>query len=112
MNKVVELYKQGASHEEIAAGAGISISAVARAIRRARNNGELPEKQPADPNTKLTNALKQEGVTKGSISKMLLSMPKPAQHWVMANVPDGATVAEFAAAVLMDAYYEEMGDDI
>lgn len=112
MNKVVELYNQGASHEEIAAGAGISISSVARSIRRAKNNGELPEKQPADPTAKLNNALRKGGVVKGSISEMLLSMPKPAQHWVMVNVPDGATVAELAAAVLMDAYYDEMGDDV
>jgi len=112
MNRVVELYKQGASRTEIAAIVGISITTVARAIRRARNNGELPEKQPADPTAKLHHTLKQGGVVKGSVSKMLLAMPKPVQHWVMDNTPEGATVSDFAAAVLMDAYFEEMGDNI
>lgn len=111
MNKLIKLYNQGASRKKIASGAGVPLSSVSRLIREARERGDIPPKKPADPEIKLANTLKKACITKGTISRMLLMLPADAQHWVMNNTPEGSTVAEFAAAVLMDAFYEEMGED-
>lgn len=109
LDRLVELYNQGVIQKEIGNELGISLAAVSRLLVRARDVGRLPPREPTKPQAVVNGELKKYSANRGTISRMLLLMPPEARAWAMTNTPENATIADFAASVLLDAYYDEMG---
>ena len=107
---VAYLLAKGHSYLEITEQTGIGPSAISRLVRRGRDLGIIAPKQPAGARSKVNNEIKSRGITRGSIQHMLELLPKETQNWVLDNVPSGATIAEFTASIIIDAYHEEVGD--
>lgn len=110
LDRLVELYNQGMIQKEIGKELGISLAAVSRLLVRARDVGRLPPKEPTKPQSVVNGELKKYSANRGTISQMLLRMPPQARAWAMKNTPEGATISDFAASILLDAYYDETGE--
>ena len=110
MEKVVEMVNAGVPQKEMSAAVGVSKASITKMIQRARDTGRLPPRTPTKPQARVNNDLKKFDVTRGTVSQMLLLLPQEARDWVMDNTPPGASIAVFAASVLLDAYYDEVGD--
>ena len=110
LDRLVELYNQGVIQTEISKELGVSIATVSKLLVRARDIGRLPPKEPTKPQAVVNGELKKYHTNRGTISQMLLLMPAPARAWVMKNTPEGATISDFAASIILDAYYDETGN--
>ena len=110
MTIVAELLSKGHSYLEITEQTGIGPSAISRLVRRGRDLGIIAPKQPAGARSKVNNEIKSRGIARGSIQHMLELLPKETRDWVLDNVPNGATIADFTASFIIDAYHEEVGD--
>ena len=109
MEKIIAMVEAGVAQSEMAKRLDVSGVTITKSIQRARDLGRLPPREPVTPQAKLNNELKKFEANRGTVSQMMLLMPEPARAWVMSNVPENATIADFAASVLLDAYYDEMG---
>ena len=108
---VAELLAKKYSHAQITAETGIGPSTIARLTRRGRDLGIIPPKHTVSDWSKVNTAVKARGLARGSIQHMLEALPQEARNWFMDNVPEGVTIAEYAASIIVDAYHEEKGDN-
>ena len=104
--------EQRGTYENITARVRASSIARAKAIEERRRAGET-----------LTSIGKSAGITKqavhqrirknnlGSVADVLSLLTPAAQLWLNKQVPAGGTVADIIAAIVTDAYAEEMGHD-
>lgn len=104
---VAELLAKDYSHAQITEETGIGPSMIARLTRRGRDLGIIPPRQPVGIRSKVNTSVKARALTRGSIQAILETLPEDARIWFMDNVPKGATIAEFAASIIVDAYYED-----
>lgn len=106
--EVAKLRLAGVSHMDIAKAADISISAVAREVKKARAADLLPPKPPSSSAAKLTEEVKRNRVVRGTVREVLETLSPEARQWLLATTPDGSSVASMLAAIVTDAYHEEM----
>lgn len=83
---------------EIAKEVGLSPSAVSKVLCKAREKGLLGHKE-------LIHVFHTTYI--GRIGVPLKSQPLEVQKWIRDQIPEGGTVAEFAVACMVDAYYED-----
>jgi len=107
LDKVAELYAKGLTQEQLEKELNLSRSSITKLISRGRDVGIIPRREPVTPQAKINNQLIKYNVARGTVSQMLLQMPEDARVWVMESVPRGATIAEFTASILLDAYHDE-----
>lgn len=88
--------------KEIAAELGLTVGYTQRLVKDARDQGLLRDLRRHD-------ALKY--MTVGALGKELKDQEPGFTRWLARNVPEGTTVAEFAVACLLDAYYDDLDLD-
>jgi transposase len=102
--QVVPLLKEGLLQKEIAERLGVSEAQVVKYVRHARKLGMLPPKQKQRPPSVLGR------VQVGHLGAELYKLDADIQQWIAANLPDGATLTDFAVACIVDAYYQEQNE--
>jgi transposase len=90
--RVVALLQEGLTDAEICARLGIAQGTVSSYGTWARREGLLPCRR--DP---------------GRPRSILHTLPPAVRRWLAEQVPTGGSVEEFVAAIILDAYHEEMG---
>jgi transposase len=98
--KLVEL---GATTREIANVMQVQISQASRYVRHARRVGLLPSRTPG-----LERAM--DAIPRGSVRATAAKLAPEVQQWIVASIPAGVTLAQFAFACLVDQYFEEQGE--
>jgi hypothetical protein len=68
------------------------------------------------PMHRVNDFLKQAGIARlispNVIENVALhKLPQEIKTWLCANTPDGSTVDEVVISILIDAYYDEVGDE-
>jgi len=84
---------------QIAAARGVGAGTINCHLSAARAAGIMPRKK-----AKAFEA----GIKMGNFSEAVYGMPPHVKAWVQGNIPDGATVAEFFAAIVVDVANEEL----
>lgn len=107
--QVADLRIEKISHTEISNKLGISVSAVAREIAKAREHGLLEPRKEGSTRNKVNNDIRESGISRGSIQKALERMTPEVRDWVVLNTPEGDEISTLLAAIATDAYHEEMG---
>ena len=88
---------------------GLDLMCVKNHVARLRKKGELPHFKRKSPKGRLARATFDERDIKvGPMQDLLGGLPPAIIKWLAGEIPDGSSVAEFAAALIRDAYYEEM----
>jgi len=78
-------------------------------ITKARELGLLPPKPIMSRHDQITLALKEKECDRGSIKQTLSGLSEDELLWLLNQLPAGMSVAELIAAIVKDAYAEEMG---
>lgn len=107
--QVAKLRIENLSRTEISNNLGISVSAVAREIAKAREQGLLEPRKKGSLRNKVNNDIREAGLSRGSIQKVLEALTPEARAWVIDNTPQGGDISLLLAAVVTDAYNEEVG---
>lgn len=107
--QVADLRTENISHTDISNKLGISVSAVAREIAKAREQGLLEPRKKGSIRNKVNNDLRESGISRGSIQKALERLTPEVRAWVIDNTPQGVEISTLLAAIATDAYHEEMG---
>ena len=110
VEQVAEMMTQGLSYLEMQEKTGWNQSRISRLIRHGRGAGLIPPRKPSTSRAKIHATLKTLNVKRGSIQEIMEALPPEVRTWLLGNVPEGATIADFAASVIVDAYHEEVGD--
>jgi len=110
VEQVAELLEQRLSYFEIKERTGFSTTRISRLIRFGRGAGLIPPRKPSTSRAKMSATLGALNIKRGSIQEIMEALPPEVRTWLLGNVPEGATIADFAASVIVDAYYEEVGD--
>jgi hypothetical protein len=79
-------------------------------IAKARELGLLPPKPIMNRHDQVTLALKEKACDRGSIKQTLSGLSEDELMWLLDQLPAGMSVAELLAAIVKDAYAEEMGE--
>lgn len=59
---------------------------------------------------RLDNKMVAAGVTLGNGGRqMILALPDEIQDWLIGQVPEGATISEVVAAIVIDAFHDDAG---
>lgn len=99
---VVPMVKAGMMQKDIAAKIGKSEQVVYKYVIRARELGLLPPKAKQKAPGILT------GFSAGRLQVELGKLDPKIQLWIAKNLPQGATLAEFVAACIVDQYHDEV----
>ena len=105
--RIVKLKLAGHPNRVVCDRTGWSMSRISRFVQRAREAGLIPPRGVQTRSVQITTALAQLGCRRGSIQQTLDTLPKDVRWWVIQSLPEGSSVAEFIAAVLVDTYYDE-----
>ena len=102
MRQIKPLAEKQMPCTEIAAKLGLSVAYVHRLTRQGREQGILKDLRKHD-------ALRY--MTVGALGKELRGQEPGFTRWLTKNVPEGSTIAAFAVACLLDAYYDDLDLD-
>lgn len=106
--QVAKLRHEGATHMEIAEALNISTTAVARAVKKARADGIMPPAKEGRVRGKIDEELKTHGLLRGNVQDVLEGLTPEMRDWFMRQTPRGTTVASMLAAIVIDAYNDEV----
>lgn len=108
--QVADLRIENISHMEISNRLGISVSAVAREIAKAREQGLLDPRKKGSIRNKVNNDIREHNISRGSVQKVMERLTPEVRAWVIDNTPQGGEISTLLAAIATDAYHEEMGE--
>lgn len=106
---VAELLAKNYQRAQISEETGLSPTAIARLVRKGRELGVIPPRQPASTRSKIKTILKAHDVQLGSIQNMIEALPEEIRFWLLNSMPEDVTLAEFTASIIVDAYHDEKG---
>lgn len=92
---------RGCTTREAAEAIGLSYSQANKIVSVARSRGLLERRKG--------NILKCTNI--GSLGKLAHEQSEDIQHWIRDQIPEGGTLSELAMSCMVDAYFEEKGDD-
>jgi len=78
-------------------------------ITKARELGLLPSKPIINRHDQVTLILKEKDCERGSVKQALGALDENELWWLLDQLPAGMSVSELLAAIVKDAYAEEMG---
>jgi hypothetical protein len=104
----------GMTSKEIAEQTGMGVRQVGYYIRQLMIAGEL---RPAaarkwSVQRGILRDAKSEGLETGKVGDALLRLPPETLTWLLRQTPSGATVADVMLGFVIDAYTEEMTEDV
>lgn len=94
----IDMHNDGHRASSIAQVLGVRPSTVSRYLRDARVQGRLPPLPPKKTRPRV----------KGTMRDILDVIQPDVMVWLYGQTPKGATVAETIAAIITDAYCEEL----
>jgi len=106
---VAELRLKGMNNIQIGETLDRNRNWVSTRIAKARELGLLPPKPIMSRHDQVTLFLKENECERGSIKKVLSGLSEDELLWLLDQLPAGMSVAELLAAIVKDAYAEEMG---
>jgi transposase len=110
--QIEELAGQGMSMRQIAAFTFQPFMVIKGRINRLRRAGSIPSarvsknKMTSGSHT-LTDMRTKYGIRTGTMADVAVMLTKEEINWVQANVPKGATLADFIALLIRDAAAED-----
>lgn len=113
---IAALAMQGLSAAEIGDRIGISARAVQKRIAKLMAVGLLPRarerrgKLDAEKHGGIM-AMQRSGKPWGSMRALAKDMPPSVVAWLADQVPEGGTVSDVLYALVVDAYFEDRGDE-
>jgi DNA-binding CsgD family transcriptional regulator len=99
--QVVPLVKEGIMQKVIATRLGVSDAQIVKYVRHARKLGLLPDKKKQATRSIIGH------VPVGRLWDEANKLDDNIQRWIVANVPEGASLADFAIACIVDQYHDE-----
>jgi len=78
-------------------------------ITKARELGLLPSKPIINRHDQVTLILKEKDCERGSVKQALGALDENELWWLLDQLPAGMSVSELLAAIVKDAYAEEVG---
>ena len=78
-------------------------------ITKARELGLLPPKPIMNRHDQVTLILKEKDCERGSVKQALGALDENELWWLLDQLPAGMSVSELLAAIVKDAYAEEVG---
>jgi DNA-binding transcriptional regulator LsrR (DeoR family) len=105
--KAVSLYNQGLPVAAVASELGVHSASIYRTLHRAREAGVEVRSTPHNDNTWYHRQKLLGNVKQGNWPGFLAKLPEEVATWLARNVPEGATLAELIAAIVLDAYADE-----
>jgi len=106
---VAELRLKGMNNIQIGETLDRNRNWVGTRITKARELGLLPPKPIMNRHDQVTLALKEKECDRGSVKQALGALDENELMWLLDQLPAGMSVAELIAAIVKDAYAEEMG---
>jgi hypothetical protein len=79
-------------------------------IQMARELGMLPPNSLVSIHDQITLSLEAKESKRGSVKQALSALDESELWWLLDQLPAGMSVAELIAAIVKDAYAEEMGE--
>ena len=107
---VAKMRRDGMTNPQITIATGKNRNWVSSRVKTARDMGLLPTKAEGSTREKITLVLDQRGCRRGSIQNTLGALDERELWWLLGQLPAGMLVAELLAAIVKDAYAEEMGE--
>lgn len=107
VRQVADMRNKKMRHLDISIELGISLTAVARYVKHARQAGILPPKPVASNRSKVTELTKRAGIRRGVIQDVFDALSPDAVVWLTDQTIPGTSVAETLAAIVTDTHYEE-----
>lgn len=104
---ICDLWETGMTHVEIADTLKTAMSHVYSAIYRGRQAGLNLRPIPLK-NIGKRGLSARYNRRFGSVADAVKNLPEPVMAWLMQSTPEGATVADFMASFVLDAYNEEV----
>ena len=110
--QIEELAGQGMSMRQIAAFTFQPFMVIKGRINRLRRAGSIPsarasKNKMASGSHTLTDMRTKYGIRTGTMADVAVMLTKEEINWVQANVPKGATLADFIAILIRDAAAED-----
>lgn len=102
--QVLDAHNAGLSVQQAAKRIGITASRVSHIRGYLRDMGYDLSRR------KQVCAFRQAGVRLGKMSEPMRKLEPEVKAWVIANIPEGASLADFAMACVADAYFDEHPD--
>jgi len=103
-DEIIRLCSEGLKVSRIAEQLGVKKQLVSSVLANARKRGDIDAFKPG------------EGVSRrgrpvvGSTIEMLDALTGGEYQWLLNELPEGSTLAEFFGAMISDAYYESTQD--
>lgn len=104
--EVSSLHAKGYRQVQIARLLGVTRQSVHDALRRAEVKGASISKNVKFPDQMICKA----GKKSGTMSDLQRQLPIEALKWLIDITPPGAVVGDTIAAIIVDAYNEEIGN--
>jgi len=107
--EIVELYNGGMAYHEVAEKLGVPTRRVYSTLYRAKQRGiAVRHDKVESPRERRLRIVAGRPV--GLMTQMLETLDEPVLSWLMKVTPQGMSVAEYVAAMVLDAYHEEVSD--
>lgn len=99
--EILQAHRDGRSVAEIAARRGMAPNRISCILTNARNRGDIPKFTPVG------EGKPQYGrPLMGSLQRMLGGLTKDEYEWLLCEIPEGSTIADFCGALISDAVAE------
>ena len=99
MDQILPLVQKSYTAQQIAGEIGVSTEHVHKLLKTGREDGLLPDNRPLNPMRRMSI---------GALGRELKSQDPSFIKWLYKNMPEGTTVASFAVACMLDAYYDDL----
>jgi len=99
IDQILPLIQKSYTAKQIAGEIGVSTEHVHKLLKTGREDGLLPDNRPLNPMRRMSI---------GALGRELKSQDPSFIKWLYKNMPEGTTVASFAVACMLDAYYDDL----
>lgn len=114
--RITEMASQGMGSREIGAELGYHARMISARVTRLRKDKAIPPvldcRDDRGMKTILRNLCQKYGKNLGRLTQVMERLTDEQIIWMFKETPDGSNVADFVAALIKDAYDEEMTNDL
>jgi hypothetical protein len=107
---VAEMRLKGMNNIQIGLAVDRNRNWVSSRVTMARELGMLRLKSLVSIHDQITLSLEAKDSKRGSVKQALSALDESELWWLLDQLPAGMSVAELIAAIVKDAYAEEMGE--
>jgi len=99
IDQILPLIQKSYTAKQIAGEIGVSKERVHKLLKRGREDGLLPDNRQHNP---------LQYMSVGALGREITNQDPSFIKWLYRNMPEGTTVASFAVACMLDAYYDDL----